>query len=111
MTSKMEAVVKSKPGPGAEFLAVNIPAAGEGEVLVKVKVTSICGSDLHIYKWNSWAEQHVHPPQIMGHEVAGEVVNLGRGVSSLKEGDFISAETHIPCGSCKQCRTGNTHIC
>jgi len=111
ISGEMEAVVKSKPGPGAEFLTVHIPEPGEGEVLVKVKVTSICGSDLHIYKWNSWAEQRVHPPQIMGHEVAGEVVELGNGVSSLKVGDFISAETHIPCGYCKQCRIGNRHIC
>jgi len=112
MTSgTMQAVVKTKPGPGAELKEVAIPKPGNGEVLVKVKVTSICGSDLHIYKWNSWAEQHVRPPQIMGHEVAGEVVELGAGVSSLKIGDFISAETHIPCGYCKQCRTGNAHIC
>lgn len=112
MTSgKMKSVVKSKPGPGAEFREVDIPVPGENEVLVKVKVTSICGSDLHIYKWNSWAAEHVKPPQIMGHEVAGEVIELGAGVSSLKVGDFISAETHIPCGYCKQCRTGNMHIC
>lgn len=110
-SGKMQAVVKSKSAPGAELLMVDIPSVGVGEVLVKVKVTSICGSDLHIYRWNSWAQQHVHPPQIMGHEMAGEVVELGVGVSSLKAGDFISAETHIPCGYCKQCRTGNTHIC
>jgi len=90
---------------------VNIPSPGIGEVLVRVKVTSICGSDVHIYNWNSWAQQHVKPPQIIGHELAGEVVELGQGVSSLKIGDFISAETHIPCGFCKQCRTGNQHIC
>ncbi len=111
VNGKMTAVVKAAPGPGAELRSVAIPEPGEGEVLVKVKVTSICGSDLHIYKWNSWAEQHVHPPQIMGHEVAGEVVQLGPGVKSLQVGDFISAETHIPCGYCKQCRTGNMHIC
>jgi len=108
---KMTAVVKAAPGPGAELRTVAIPEPGEGQVLVKVKVTSICGSDLHIYKWNSWAAQHVHPPQIIGHEVAGEVVKLGPGVKSLQVGDFISAETHIPCGYCKQCRTGNMHIC
>lgn len=110
-SGKMQAIVKSRPASGAEFLTVNIPDPADREVLVKVKVASICGSDLHIYKWNSWAEEHVHPPQIMGHEVAGEVVELGKGVLSLKKGDFISAETHIPCGYCKQCRTGNRHIC
>jgi len=110
-SSTMKAVVKSKPGLGAELLNVDIPEPGENEVLVNVKVTSICGSDLHIYKWNSWAKEHVKPPQIMGHEVAGEIVDVGKGVSSLHVGDFISAETHIPCGYCKQCRTGNRHIC
>ncbi len=107
----MKAVIKRKPGPGAELSEFPIPKPGLGEVLVRVKVTSICGSDLHIYNWNSWAEQHVKPPQIMGHELAGEVVEAGKGVTSLKKGDFISAETHIPCGYCKQCRTGNQHIC
>jgi len=109
--AEMKAVMKMKSGPGAELRNVPIPRPGFGEVLVKVKYTSICGSDLHIYKWNSWAEQHVHPPQIMGHELAGEVVELGAGVKSVAVGDFISAETHIPCGYCKSCRTGSAHIC
>ena len=108
---KMQAVIKSKPGIGAQMTEMPIPQPGTGEILVKVKVTSICGSDLHIYNWNSWAKQHVKPPQIMGHELAGEVVELGPGVSSVQIGDFISSETHIPCGFCKQCRTGNMHIC
>jgi len=107
----MRAIVKVKPGPGAELQRVPIPKPGKGEILVKVKVTSICGSDLHIYNWNSWAEQHVHPPQIMGHELAGEVIEIGENVRSVNIGDFISAETHIPCGHCKPCRTGNRHIC
>ncbi len=107
----MRAVVKTKPGVGAEFKMVTIPKPGFGEILVKVKTASICGSDVHIYKWNSWAEQHVKPPQIMGHEMAGEVVEIGEGVTGIKIGDFISAETHIYCGHCKPCRTGNPHIC
>ena len=107
----MKAIVKTKPGVGAEMQTVPIPKPGFGEILVKVKTASICGSDMHIYHWNSWAEQHVKPPQTMGHELAGEVVELGEGVTAVKVGDFISAETHIPCGYCKPCRTGNPHIC
>ncbi|MBD3290617.1 L-threonine 3-dehydrogenase [candidate division KSB1 bacterium] len=107
----MKAVMKMKPGEGAELKMLPIPAPGAQEVLVKVHVTSICGSDLHVYKWNKWAEQNVHPPQIMGHELAGEVVECGPGIQHLQVGDFISAETHLHCGFCKQCRTGNSHIC
>ena len=107
----MRAVMKMKAGVGAEMSRAPIPKPGFGEILVKVKTASICGSDVHIYKWNSWAQQHVKPPQIMGHELAGEVVELGEGVNAVKEGDFISAETHISCGYCKPCRTGNPHIC
>ncbi len=108
---EMRAILKTKAGEGAELKNVPVPKPGPGEVLVKVKVASICGSDLHIYNWNSWAAQHVKPPQIMGHEFAGEIVETGSGVSLVGVGDFISAETHIPCGHCKQCRTGNSHIC
>lgn len=110
-SSTMKAVIKTKPGAGAELTKVDIPKPGKNEILVKVEVTSICGSDLHIYKWNSWAAQHVHPPQIMGHELAGSVVELGDDITSVKLGDFVSAETHIPCGQCRQCQTGNKHIC
>ncbi len=111
MEGKMKAIVKNNAGPGAELMDVDIPTPGPGQVLIKVKSTSICGSDLHIYKWNNWAEKNVKLPQIMGHEVAGKVIALGENVKSVKEGDFVSAETHIPCGHCYQCKTGNRHIC
>lgn len=111
MANMMKAVVKTKPALGGEMLMVPIPEPGPKDVLVKVAATSICGTDYHIYEWNEWAQQTIKIPQIMGHELAGHVVKVGSQVTSLKEGDFISAETHIPCGHCYQCKTDRMHIC
>ncbi len=80
-------------------------------MLVKVRVASICGTDLHIYNWDPWAQRRIHPPLIPGHEFCGEVVAYGNEVTSVKEGDFVSAEMHVACGKCLQCRTGEAHIC
>src|ERR1700676_1267629 len=107
----MLAVVKPEAAPGAEIREVKIPAYGRTEVLVKVKVASICGTDLHIYEWDRWAQGRIHPPLIPGHEFCGEVVAFGDEVTSVKEGDFVSAEMHVACGKCLQCRTGEAHIC
>jgi threonine 3-dehydrogenase len=76
-----------------------------------VTATSICGSDLHIWQWNSWAQKRIHLPQIMGHELAGRVVEVGRDVRHIQPGAFVSAETHLACGVCYQCRTGRPEIC
>ncbi len=111
MTKMMKAVVKTKPTHGGELIQVPIPEIGAKDVLVKVAATAICGTDFHIYEWNEWAQQTIKIPQIMGHELAGYVVKVGEQVTSLKEGDFISAETHIPCGVCYQCKTGRMHVC
>ncbi len=109
---KMKAIIKEKPGRGAKLVTVDVPKdLGSHDVLVKVYATSICGTDLHIYLWNKWAQEHIRPPQTMGHEFAGEVVAVGEEVSMVQIGDFVSSETHIPCGKCKQCRTGNMHVC
>src|SRR3954471_4732941 len=107
----MLAVVKPDPAPGADVREVKIPAFGRTDVLVKVKVASICGTDLHIYNWDRWAQNRIHPPLIPGHEFCGEVVAFGDEVTSVKEGDFVSAEMHVACGKCLQCRTGDAHIC
>jgi threonine 3-dehydrogenase len=107
----MMAVVKSQAAPGTELREVKIPAFGLQDVLVKVKVASVCGTDLHIYNWDAWAQRRVHPPLIPGHEFCGEVVAVGGEVTSVKEGDFVSAEMHVACGKCLQCRTGEAHIC
>lgn len=112
MSKKMKAVVKTKGVPGAELLTMDIPSPGPLEVLVKVKATSICGTDVHIYKWDPWAQGRIkNIPQILGHEFAGEVVEVGKNVQHIKVGDYISAETHIPCLECIQCLTGQMHIC
>src|SRR5881275_3428752 len=111
MPKTMLAVVKPDPAPGAEIRQVKLPAIGRTDVLVKVKVASICGTDLHIYEWDRWAQRRIHPPLIPGHEFCGEVFAHGDEVTSVKEGDFVSAEMHVACGKCLQCRTGEAHIC
>jgi threonine 3-dehydrogenase len=110
--AKMKAVIKAKPGPGAELVDMETPVPGPDQVLVKVLATSICGTDLHIYEWNEWAQARIkNLPQVMGHELCGEVLELGKNVKNVKKGDIISAETHIACGHCYLCHTGNAHIC
>ncbi len=111
MSKTMIAVVKPTAAPGAEIREVPVPTFGLRDVLVKVKVASICGTDLHIYNWDRWAQGRIHPPLIPGHEFCGEVAAYGAEVTSVKEGDFVSAEMHVACGKCLQCRTGEAHIC
>ena len=111
MAEKMLAVMKKERAPGAELVEVDLPKIKADEVLVKVKATSICGTDAHIYNWDEWAQSRIKPPMIFGHEFAGEVIEIGDLVKRIKVGDFISAETHIPCGHCFQCLTGQQHIC
>ncbi|NPB02903.1 MAG: L-threonine 3-dehydrogenase [Thermotogae bacterium] len=108
----MKAVAKSKPGPGLQLIETDVPKPGPGEILVKVKYASICGSDVHIYKWDEFAQTSLRQlPRIVGHESAGEVVEVGPGVESPKVGDYIGVETHIACGKCYQCRIGKPHVC
>ncbi len=111
MAETMFAVVKPEARPGTEIREVKIPPFGRQDVLVKVKVASVCGTDLHIYNWDAWAQRRIHPPLIPGHEFCGQVAAVGDEVTSVKEGDFVSAEMHVPCGKCLQCRTGEAHIC
>ncbi|SDN30281.1 L-threonine 3-dehydrogenase [Alkalicoccus daliensis] len=111
MTKMMKAVVKSKKAKGAELQEVPVPECGAQEVLIKVKATSICGTDVHIYAWDEWSQSRVKPPYIFGHEFSGEVVETGDLVHNIQVGDHVSAETHIVCGHCAQCMTGNAHIC
>ena len=111
MPSSMLAVVKAEAAPGADVRNVKVPEIGLTDVLVKVKVASVCGTDLHIYNWDPWAQHRIHPPLIPGHEFCGEVAAVGAEVTTVKEGDFVSAEMHVNCGKCYQCRTGEGHIC
>ncbi|MFH1056283.1 MAG: L-threonine 3-dehydrogenase [Candidatus Micrarchaeota archaeon] len=107
----MKALFKAKAEPGLEIQDVEIPQIKDDEVLVKIRATSICGTDVHIWAWDGWAQKRIHPPLIVGHEFAGEVVELGKSVRGLEKGDLVSGETHINCGYCFQCKTGNAHIC
>lgn len=111
MPGKMRGIVKAEAAPGAEMAMVGMPSLAPGEVLVKVKATSICGTDVHIWEWDPWAQGRIKPPMVFGHEFAGEVVELGEGVTTLEVGDYVSAETHVVCNVCYQCRTGQAHIC
>ena len=111
MPATMLAVVKAHAAPGIELREVPVPTPGPGEVLVRVQAASVCGTDLHIFNWDPWAQGRIHPPLIPGHEFAGAVAGVGRGVTTVKEGDLVSAEMHVACGKCMQCRTGQAHIC
>ncbi len=107
----MKAIVKTKAASGAEISDMPVPSIGPGEVLVKVIAASICGTDVHIYTWDKWAQNRIKPPLIFGHEVVGEVVEVGKDVKHIAPGSYVSAETHIACGFCYQCRIGNKHLC
>ena len=108
----MKALVKAKAEPGIWMQDVPIPTIKNNEVLIKIKKTAICGTDLHIYKWDSWAQKTIQIPMHIGHEFVGEVIEIGNNVSQdLKIGDIVSGEGHIVCGKCRNCRDGVFHLC
>jgi len=109
--ARMRAVRKLRPGKGFELVEMEAPRPKEGELLIKVKAASVCGTDIHIYNWDSPWPDKMALPKTMGHEVCGEIIEAGNGVKRFSEGDNVSAESHIACGSCHMCRTGNLHIC
>src|SRR5712691_10297615 len=109
--SRMQAIVKARPAPGLTARSVRNPAAGPGEVLIAVRHAGVCGTDLHIADWDAWAQGRLHPPLVIGHEFAGEIVTVGDAVGGLEVGQLVTAEGHIVCGHCPQSRTGNAHIC
>lgn len=108
----MKAIVKMKPEPGAQLSEVEPPKPGPGEIVARMVACSICGTDIHIWEWNHWAEKRVKRlPMIFGHEFCGEVVEVSRDMGSVQVGDMISAETHIVDNTCYQCRRGKKHVC
>jgi threonine 3-dehydrogenase len=108
----MKAIAKVKAGPGAQIIDVPEPQITRpDQVKVRVLATSICGTDYHIYSWDRWSAGRVKPPRIMGHEFAGEIVEVGTDVTSLKVGDYVSGESHWTCGHCKQCLLNERHVC
>jgi len=107
----MRALVKTVAGPGLTAATWPDPTPGPHEAVVKVTATSLCGTDAHIYRWDEWAQHRIHPPRIIGHELCGTVVEVGRDVSLVTVGDYVAAESHLTCGRCFQCRTGQAHVC
>ena len=108
----MRAIRKPRPEPGLELCEVPEPTVGPTDVLIRVKHAGVCGTDLHIADWDEWAQGRLHPPVVVGHEFAGEIVSVGDEVpSELKVGQLVTAEGHIVCGHCRQCRMGDGHIC
>ena len=95
MPQTMRALCKTRPDAGAELIETNIPETGPEEVLVKVRATTICGTDLHIYNWDAWAQSRIKTPLVFGHECSGDIVEIGKNVRDAKVGDFVSLETHI----------------
>ena len=108
----MKALVKSKPESGIWMQEVPVPEMGNNDVLIKIKKTAICGTDRHIYNWDTWAKENITLPLTVGHEFVGEVADIGEEVKSyFKIGDRVSGEGHIACGHCRNCRAGHSHLC
>jgi len=107
----VKAIVKSKPEKGLWLEEVPIPSVGPNDILLKVSKSAICGTDLHIYKWDEWAQQTIKTPVIIGHEFMGTVVEVGSEVDRVKVGERVTVEGHISCGFCRNCRRGRQHIC
>lgn len=107
----MKALVKREAKPGIWMENVPVPKAGAHEVLIKTRKTSICGTDVHIYKWDSWAQRTVPIPLIIGHEFMGEIVEVGKDIKHLKVGQRVSGEGHLVCNTCPNCRMENRHLC
>jgi threonine 3-dehydrogenase len=107
----VKALVKSTAGPGLELADVPEPKIGPTDVLIEVKQTGICGTDLHIESWDDWAASHVTAPLVVGHEFSGVVVEIGGSVSDVSVGDVVSGEGHLVCGRCRNCRAGRRHLC
>src|SRR5579862_1087915 len=107
----MKALVKSKPQPGLWLEDVPIPEFGINDVLIRVLMTGICGTDLHIYEWDEWARSTIVVPLVIGHEFVGEVTEVGSNVVDFLPGDIVSGEGHVVCGRCRNCLAGRRHLC
>ena len=108
---KMKALVKKYDKPGIWMEEVPIPKIGINDVLIKIRKTSICGTDIHIYKWDEWAQKTIQTPMVIGHEFVGTIAATGDNVQSFKIGDLVSGEGHLVCGTCRNCLAGRRHLC
>ncbi|MEM0945655.1 MAG: L-threonine 3-dehydrogenase [Pseudomonadota bacterium] len=111
MSNMMRALVKARPEPGLWMEHVPVPEPGPTDVLIRVKKSAICGTDVHIWNWDAWAAQTVPTPMVTGHEFCGEIAELGPAVTKFEVGQRVSAEGHITCGVCRNCRAGRAHLC
>jgi threonine 3-dehydrogenase len=111
MPTMMKALRKMQPARGLSYETASVPSIAPSDVLVRVRMASICGTDLHIYGWDRWSQGRIKPPVTLGHEFCGVVERVGEEVTAVKAGDFVSAEMHVNCGHCHQCRLGEGHIC
>jgi len=107
----MKALVKQEPRPGLWLAEVPVPVPGPNDVLIRLRKTAICGTDIHIYNWDDWARETIPTPMTIGHEFAGEIAGLGSAVTGFCPGDRVSAEGHVTCGRCRNCRAGRQHLC
>src|SRR5579884_1023435 len=107
----MKALVKSRPEPGLWLEDVPEPTIGINDVLIRVLRAGICGTDLHIYNWDEWAQRTIPVPMVIGHEFVGEIVDTGANVTDFHKGDIVSAEGHVVCGRCRNCLAGRRHLC
>ena len=107
----MRALVKAKAEKGIWLEDIDKPSPGHNDVLIKVHRTAICGTDIHIYQWDEWAQNTIPVPIAVGHEFSGEIVECGSEVRGFSIGDRVSAEGHVTCGVCRNCRAGRRHLC
>jgi len=108
---KMKALLKAKPEPGIWLDEISVPEIGINDVLIKMHKTAICGTDIHIYNWDAWAQKTIPVPMAVGHEFVGRVAEIGSNVHDFKRGDIVSGEGHVVCGRCRNCLAGRRHLC
>lgn len=111
MANKMKALVKKYEKPGLWLEEVDVPEVGDFDVLIKMRKTAICGTDVHIYNWDEWSQATIPVPMTIGHEFVGEIIEIGSGVTDFNVGDLVSGEGHIVCGHCRNCLAGRRHLC
>ena len=107
----MKALIKSKPEPGIWMGDAPVPEIGPNDLLIRIRKTAICGTDIHIYNWDEWSQKTIPVPMVVGHEFVGEVADMGSAVRGFEVGDRVSGEGHITCGYCRNCRAGKRHLC
>src|SRR5438067_6579471 len=107
----MKALTKLEAGPGLTLTRVKKPEVGHNDVMIRIRKTAICGTDIHIWNWDDWAAKTIPVPMHVGHEYVGEIVEMGQEVRGFKIGDRVSGEGHITCGFCRNCRAGRRHLC